>query len=69
MSEVHPLPAADYWRLVAATQRVTIVQLEAKWALAKAEEERVRVDAEIRAAHAIPAGADVRLAEAADDAH
>lgn len=62
MTPTYPLPAADYWRLVAAQQRVTIAELQAKWAVAKAETDRAQVEAEIRQQYQVPPGAVMTLA-------
>jgi hypothetical protein len=63
MSESHPLPPDEYWHLVAVTQRVTIAQLEAKWAIAKAEAEREQTDAALRARYQVDRTVTFQLAE------
>lgn len=57
------LSAEDYWRLKAAMQGLTIAELEAKWALAKAETERTDVERALRAKHGLPDDATCRVDE------
>lgn len=57
------LSAEDYWRMKAAMQGLTIAELEAKWAIARAETERAEVERTLRAKHGVPANATCRIDE------